>query len=206
MNRLNGWSADQCSEVEMLTADYDHIEACIPSISAALSRHTDPAKAQVAALYIKQDPRTQSTLQWIDLLDFDVAVILVLMVLVAGFTMISGLLILILERVGTIGVLKAVGATNAQLRHAFLWLAVMIIGRGLALGNAIGLGLIAVQHFWAPLRLDPSSYYVDRVPVMLSPWWWLALNVGTLALTVGALLLPSFAVSRVQPARAIRFE
>ena len=74
------------------------------------------------------------------------------------------------------------------------------------IGNAFGLGLIAVQYYWAPLRLDPASYYVEQVPVLLSPWWWIALNAGTLVLTVAALLLPSYAVSRVQPAKAIRFE
>lgn len=206
VNALNGWQRDQCSQVEIVTTDFDRSEAVLPHFQTLLRQHADAGGMQPVALSIRQDPRAASTFQWIELLDFDIVVVLVLMVLVAGFTMISGLLILILERVQTIGVLKAVGATNTQLRHAFLWLAAMIIGRGMLIGNALGLGLIAVQHFFSPLRLDPASYYVEQVPVLLSPWWWLALNVGTLVLTVAALLLPSYAVSRVQPAKAIRFE
>ena len=206
VNLLNGWQRDKCSQVEVVTSDFDRSEAVLPQMHALLRQHTDTGGMQPVALSIKQDPRAASTFQWIELLDFDIVVVLVLMVLVAGFTMISGLLILILERVQTIGVLKAVGATNTQLRHAFLWLAAMIIGRGMLIGNALGLGLIAVQYYWAPLRLDPASYYVEQVPVLLSPWWWLALNAGTLVLTVAALLVPSYAVSRVQPAKAIRFE
>lgn len=206
VNQLNSWQADQCSQLEIVTADFDHSASSLQSIQSLLRSHTDRGGMQPVAFSIRQDPRAAGTFQWIDLLDFDIVVVLVLMILVAGFTMISGLLILILERVQSIGVLKAVGATNTQLRHAFLWLASMIIGRGMIIGNVLGLGLIAIQYYWAPLQLDPASYYVEKVPVLLSPWWWLAINAGTLLLTVGALLLPSYAVSRVQPAKAIRFE
>ena len=206
VNTLNGWTPNLCSTIEVLTQDFDRHEGALAPIREILLHHTDSAGMQPVALSVREDPRAVTTFQWIDLLDFDVVVVLVLMILVAGFTMISGLLILILERVQTIGVLKAVGATNTQLRHTFLWLAAMIVGKGMIIGNVVGLGLIAVQHYWAPLRLDPASYYVEQVPVLLTWWWWLALNVGTLLLTVGALLLPSYAVSRVQPAKAIRFE
>lgn len=206
VSQLNGWQPEKCSTVEILTRDFDRSDAPLEQIRQIMRHHTDTAHAQPVALSVRLDPRAASTFQWIDLLDFDIVVVLVLMLLVAGFTMISGMLILILERVQTIGVLKAVGATDLQLRRSFLWLAAMILGRGMLIGNALGLGLILIQHLWAPLRLDPASYYVEQVPVLLTPWWWLALNVGTLLLTVAALILPSHAVSRVQPAKAIRFE
>jgi len=206
VNTLNGWPHNKCSQLEILTSDFDRSEAVLGPLQQMMKQHVDTGGMQPVAFSIRQDPRAASTFQWIDLLDFDIIVVLVLMVLVAGFTMVSGLLILILERVQSIGVLKALGATNTQLRHSFLWLAVMIIGRGMLIGNVLGLGLVLIQHLWAPLTLDPASYYVEQVPVLLSPWWWLALNVGTLLVTVAALLVPSYAVSRVQPARAIRFE
>ncbi len=206
VNALNGWQRDACSQVEVVTKDFDHSQDVLPAFHTFLRCHTDAGGMQPVAMSIRQDPRAASTFQWIDLLDFDIVVVLVLMLLVAGFTMVSGLLILILERVQTIGVLKAVGATNLQLRSVFLWLAAMIIGRGMIIGNVLGLGLIFVQHQWSPITLDPASYYVEQVPVSLSLGWWAALNAGTLMLTLAALLLPSYAVSRVQPAKAIRFE
>ena len=206
VNSLNGWKQNQCSIIEIQTTDFDSHTNSIEPIRALLKQKALSGDEAPVVLSIRKDPRAQNTFGWIDLLDFDVLVVIVLMILVAGFTMISGLLILILERVQTIGILKALGASNAQLRHTFLWLSVMIIGRGMFWGNVLGLGLIVIQYYYAPLRLDPASYYVEQVPVLLTPLWWISINIGTLLLTFGALLLPSFAVSRVQPAKAIRFD
>ncbi len=128
------------------------------------------------------------------------------MVCVAGFTMVSGLLILILERTNTIGVLKAMGATNTRIRHIFLWFAAMIVGRGLLIGDAVGLAVIWAQSRWGLVRLDPATYYVDAVPVEFNVWWILGLNAATLFITVLALIVPSFMISRIQPARVIRFD
>lgn len=125
---------------------------------------------------------------------------------VAGFTMISGLLILILERTGTIGVLKAIGATNMRLRHTFILYAAFIVLRGMLWGNVVGLGIIAAQKFWGIIKLDPSKYYVSEAPVAFEPWWIIGINAGTLIICVLALVIPSFVVSRIQPAKAIRFE
>ena len=133
-------------------------------------------------------------------------VILVIMICVAGFTMISGLLILILERTSTIGVLKALGATNSRIRHTFLIYAALIVSRGLLLGNVIGLGLVLLQKYLHLVSLDPEVYYVPYVPVELNAWWIIGLNLATLAATMLALVLPSFLVSRVQPAKAIQFD
>ena len=132
--------------------------------------------------------------------------ILILMVAVAGITMVSGLLILILERTQTIGVLKALGATNRQVRHTFLHFAALIIVRGMAWGNIAALALILAQQQWGLIHLNPDTYYVDTVPAELHLLPFIIINLATLALTLIALILPSHIVSRIQPAKAIRFE
>ena len=125
---------------------------------------------------------------------------------VAGFTMISGLLILILERTNMIGVLKALGATNYTIRQVFLFFAVFLIGRGLLWGNVIGIGLCLLQQCTHLVKLDPTTYYVDAVPVMLDLPALLVLNAATLLISVGMLIGPSLLISRIKPAKSIRFE
>lgn len=157
-------------------------------------------------LSVKDDPRVAGTFAWLNLLDFNVWIILILMIAVAGFTMISGLLILILERTSTIGVLKALGAKNTSIRETFLYLASFIILRGLLLGNLLAGLLIVLQRQFGLVRLDPMSYYVDRVPIDIDWLWVIALNVSTLVITILALIIPSYMISHIQPAKAIRFE
>ena len=128
------------------------------------------------------------------------------MIAVAGFTMISGLLIIILERTQMIGLLKALGARNRTVRHTFLWFAVFIIGQGLLVGNIIGLGLVLLQQHYGIVKLDPTTYYVSTAPVEISIPLVVLLNVATLLLSVFVLLAPSHLVSRIHPAKAIRFE
>ena len=132
--------------------------------------------------------------------------ILALMVSVAGFTMVSGLLIIILERTNFIGVMKALGATNRGIRHIFLYFSVFVIGKGLLWGNVIGVGLVVLQSCFGLFKLDASTYYVDVVPVLFHPGYVAAINVATLVICVLALIVPSFLVSRIHPAKAIRFE
>ena len=143
---------------------------------------------------------------WLSLLDVNVWVILALMVSVAGFTMISGLLIIILERTNFIGIMKALGATNRSIRHIFLYFAVFVMGKGLLWGNIIGIGIVVLQHYTGVFRLDASIYYVDSVPVLFNLGYVLAINAATLVICVLSLIVPSFLVSRIHPARSIRFE
>lgn len=143
---------------------------------------------------------------WLDLLDMNVWVILILMVAVAGFTMISGLLIIILERTNFIGVMKALGATNRSMRRIFLYFAVFVLGKGLLWGNLLGIGLVALQYFTGIFRLDAETYYVDTVPVLFNPWLVLAINAATLLISVCVLIVPSFLISNIHPAKSIRFE
>ena len=143
---------------------------------------------------------------WLDLLDLNVWIILALMLCVAGFTMISGLLIIILERTSMIGVLKALGARGGTVRKTFLWFAVFIIGKGMLIGNAVGLGLILLQKLTGAVKLDAATYYVDVVPVEFNPLAILLLNAATLIVSVIVLVAPSYLASRVRPARSMRYE
>ncbi len=143
---------------------------------------------------------------WLELLDTNVVVILILMTLVSGFTLISSLFILILDRVNTIGLLKAMGADNSLVRAVFIVMAERLVARGLIIGNIIGLGLLYVQYKWHLLPLDPEAYYLAYVPVEINWWYILALNVGVAVVSCLMLILPSHMISTLSPARSIRYE
>lgn len=206
VNKLNDWQDDQSSSIELTLNDFSRLDDVQTSLTRSVGTREDRTGAVYSTLSIRENPRTAPVLEWLSLLDFNVWVILALMVGVAGFTMISGLLILILERTRTIGVLKAIGASNTRIRHTFILYAALIVVRGLAWGNAAGIGIVLLQRYLQPFRLDPSTYYVSAVPVD-ADWLWIAgLNAATLVVTVLALVVPSFVISRIQPAKAIRFE
>ncbi len=206
VNRLNGWTDDLASGLEIRLDGLDALDSVQAELKREFKGRHDKYGHPYESVGITENPRTSATLSWLGLLDFNVLVILVIMLCVSGFTMVSGLLILILERTSAIGLLKALGATNRTIRHTFLWYSAFIIGRGLLIGNAAGLALIWVQNTFHPVRLNPAVYYVDAVPVEFNFAWILALNAVTLVLTLLALTLPSCLVSRVQPAKAIRFD
>ena len=143
---------------------------------------------------------------WLDLLDLNVWVILALMIAVAGVTMISGLLIIILERTVMIGILKALGARNKTIRHTFMWFAAFIIGKGLLVGNLIGLGLITLQQFTGLVKLNPQTYYVSTVPVEYNIPLFIILNIATLLISLFVLIAPSYLISHIHPAKSMRYE
>jgi lipoprotein-releasing system permease protein len=143
---------------------------------------------------------------WLDVLDVNVVVILILVMAVAGFTMISGLLIIILERIQMIGILKALGQENRSLRSVFLYISFFLIGKGMIWGNVIALIICFVQYYFRLIKLNPSDYYIDAVPIDLSFTHWLLINVGALTISLLMMLLPSYLITKVNPARSIRFE
>ncbi|MBO7099569.1 MAG: ABC transporter permease [Bacteroidaceae bacterium] len=143
---------------------------------------------------------------WLQLLNLDVWVILILMVCVAGFTMISGLLIIILERTTFIGVMKALGANNSSMRHIFLYFSSFIVLRGLIIGNLLAAVLIFIQKQWQVVHLDSAVYYVDAVPVCVNWWYFFIINIATLLICILALIVPSYLISNIHPAKSIRFE
>jgi len=142
---------------------------------------------------------------WLSLQDINVLIILVLMVLVAGITMISTLLILILERTNTIGILKALGMNNRSVRKVFLYQAAGIIGLGVLLGNLAGFGLSYLQKHFGLVTLPQESYYMAVVPIYLDGWYILFLNLGTIMVCYLILIIPSMIITRITPIRAIRF-
>ena len=202
--KLNGWEADQCSGVEVLVEDFDKINETALHFTNRISRNVDKYGETIISQTIYEGyPQIFS---WLSLLDINVWIILILMVCVAGFTMISGLLIIILERTQMIGVLKALGMRNSMVRHTFLWFAVFIIGRGLVVGNILGIGLVLLQQHFGIVHLDPANYYVDTAPVELNILVVVALNIATLIISVFVLLAPSFLISHIHPARSMRYE
>ena len=143
---------------------------------------------------------------WLSLLDLNVWIILILMVCVVGFTMVSGLLIIILERTSMIGVMKAIGARNSLVRTTFRWLAMFIVIKGMVIGNVLGIGICLLQKYTGLVKLDPASYYVTEAPVELNWWVFLLLNVVTFVITVLILVVPSFYVSMIRPAKTMTME
>ena len=204
VNRLNAWKEDQVSGVELEVADADRMEETKEAIRAEV----DMLKDRYEGTYYTQsvEENNPQIFAWLDLLDMNVWVILILMTGVAGFTMISGLLIIILEHTNMIGVLKALGADNLAIRKVFLSFSVFLIGRGMLWGNLIGLAFVVLQSQFRIFKLDPSTYYVDSVPVEFNLWWWVLLNVCSLLASVLMLVGPSCLIAHIHPAKSIRFE
>ena len=202
--RLNGWEPDQCSGAEITVEDFNLLSTTADQVVKAVRHQNDRYGETLTAQTIYESyPQIFS---WLSLLDINVWIILALMVCVAGVTMISGLLIIILERTQMIGILKALGARNATVRHTFLWFAAFIIGRGLLFGDILGIGIVMLQRFTGIVKLDPASYYVDTAPVELNIPIIVAHNVATLMISVLVLVAPSFLISHIHPARSMRYE
>lgn len=202
--KLNGWEKDQCSGAELLVRDFEQLERTAKKVQLMVNHDSDRYGETFTSQTIQESYPQIFT--WLDLLNINVWIILALMVCVAGFTMISGLLIIILERTQMIGLLKALGARNQTVRHTFLWFAAFIISQGLLLGNVIGIGLVLLQQHTGFISLDPSSYYVDTAPMELNIPVLLALNVATLIICIFVLIAPSFLISHISPARSMRYE
>lgn len=201
---LLGWDSDQQSGAELLTEDFSQLDQVMGRVVKAINKQQDAYGAQYTSMTIRE--LYPQVFAWLHLLDLDVWVILILMTCVAGFTMISGLLIIILERTNFIGVMKAMGATNSEMRHLFLHYAAFIVLRGMLYGNLLALALLAIQHYTGIVHLDPEVYYVDSVPVLFCWPYFLLVNLFTLISCLLALLLPSYIISSIHPARSIRFE
>lgn len=202
--RLNGWNNDQVTGAEIIVNDFNKVNDVEDILVSKVNRTTDSYGETYSSETIQES--NPQIFSWLDLLDLNVWIILALMLCVAGFTMISGLLIIILERTNMIGVLKALGAKNKTIRKTFLWFAVFIIGKGMIIGNVIGLGLVIIQNVTGMVTLDPSTYYVKTVPVEINIPLIVLLNMATLLISVFVLIAPSFLISRIHPAKSMRYE
>lgn len=204
VQKILGFDTYQFSGAEIKLYDFNRLDEASTYIINNINRTQDPYGQYYTSMTIFE--MYPQIFAWLQLLDLDVWVILILMVCVAGFTMISGLLIIILERTNFIGIMKALGANNSSMRHIFLYFSSFIILRGLLIGNALAAILIFIQKQWGVVHLDATVYYVDAVPVCVNWWYFLIINVTTLLISVLALIVPSYLISNIHPAKSIRFE
>lgn len=202
--KINGWEEDQVSGAELLVNDFEQLQVTEDEVIEKVNRSSDPYGQSLSSQTIYE--AYPQVFTWLELLDINVWIILALMVCVAGFTMISGLLIIILERTQMIGVLKAIGARNKTIRHTFLWFAAFIIGQGLLLGNILGIGIILLQRTTGLITLDPQTYYVSEVPMEINIPLFVLLNIATLLISIFVLIAPSFLISHIHPAKSMRYE
>ena len=203
--RLQAWDKGTYSGVEILVDDMRNLDETADKIYFATVNHLDEEGYNVYYVQTLHE-QNPAVFAWLDLLDMNVVVIIVLMLLVAGFNMVSGLIILILDGVQVIGTLKALGADNRFVQRIFLTQAAMLIGKGMVWGNMIGLGLVAVQYFSHLIPLEASTYYVSYVPMAFAWGWIIALNILTAVVSLLILLLPSRIVAKISPARVMHFE
>ena len=202
--KLNAWTDDMVTGAELTVNDFKQLSTTASDIISRINRTQDQYGNTFSSKTIRE--LSPQIFSWLDLLDLNVWIILAIMTAVAVVTMISGLLIIILERTTMIGVLKALGARNSTVRHTFLWFAAFIIGKGLLIGDALALALILLQKFTGFAKLDPQTYYVDVVPVELDWMPIVALNVATMLIALFVLIAPSYLVSHIHPAKSMRYE
>ncbi|MGB5989667.1 MAG: ABC transporter permease [Marinifilaceae bacterium] len=203
IQKLNNWNKHQYSGLEIILNDIKDIDKVYPKIG------------QIASMYSgeKQTIRTRSIkskyphlFDWIDMLDMNVWIILALMTSVSGINMISGLLILILEKTNMIGILKALGHKDIKIRKLFIYISAKLILKGMFWGNIVGISLALIQKYGQVIKLNPLMYNVSTVPINLNFTHILLLNIGTLLITVLILVLPSMIISKISPVKAIKFE
>lgn len=204
IKRLNGWRDDQVSGFEIFINDFGKLDEMTSSVRDAIGYKIIEGDTKFKVTNIRF--RYPQIFDWLNFQDINVIIIILLMLIVAGFNMISGLLILILEKTNMIGVLKSLGAEDITIRRVFLYQAAYLIGKGLFWGNFIGIGLAYLQLKTGLITLDPTSYYIKTVPVNLQLTHILLLNAGTMAAIIIMLLVPSQLISRISPVKAIRYD
>lgn len=202
--KLNGWEEDQALGAELTTVDFNTLDQTEDIVVGKVNRTLDTYGSTYSSKTIKE--LNPQIFAWLDLLDMNVWIILALMVIVASVTMVSGLLIIILERTAMIGTLKALGARNSSIRHTFLWFGAFIIGKGLLYGNILSMAIIVLQKQFGIIKLDAQTYYVSTVPVEINIPLFLLVNIATLIISLLVLIVPSYLISHINPAKSIRFE
>jgi lipoprotein-releasing system permease protein len=204
VRKLNDWKSDQISGFEVALNDFNDLEKITKEIKHLTVSYSQEGEPVLRPITITS--KYPQIFDWLNLLDMNVWIILSLIILVAGFNMVSGLLILILERTTMIGVLKAIGTGNWSIRKIFIYISSFLILKGMFWGNLAGIAFCVIQSKYGLFTLDPGSYYLETVPVNLKISHLLLLNAGTILITLLMLLVPSWYVSRIEPDKAIRFD
>lgn len=197
IQRINKWSPDQVGAFEVFVSDFKQIDQVGEQVYQQTNSTLDTKTITEKYSYI---------FEWLKLFDFNIIIILAVMILVATINMVVALLVLILERTQMIGILKALGANNWSVRKVFLYNALYLIFKGLLWGNGIGIAIVLLQQQFGIISLNPENYYVNQAPVLLSLTHVLALNLLTVTVCFLVLLIPSYIITRISPVKAIRFE
>lgn len=197
VQRINKWSKDEVGEFEVFLDDFSKIKEKGEEIYTEIPPTYNSRTIQ---------EKYYNIFEWLKLFDFNIVVILIVMVVVATINMVVALLVLILERTQMIGILKSIGADNWMIRKIFLYNALYLIIRGLLWGNGIGIGLLLIQKYFGIVKLNPENYYVTEAPVVIEVLPILALNLGTIAVCLLVLLIPSYIITKISPVKAIRFD
>lgn len=197
LQKINKWEKNQVGGIELFVNDFSQIDAIGKKIYSEIPTNLN------STTVVEQ---FQMIFEWISLFDKNIYVIITLMIFVAGFNIITALLVLILEQTRMIGILKAMGAANHQIRKIFIYQATYLVVRGLIWGNVIGIGLLLLQKYFGIVSLNPETYYVNTAPVYLHLTYIVVLNIGVVAVTYLMLIIPSFYITKISPVKAIKFE
>jgi len=197
IQRINKWNPDQIGAFEVFVDDFDNIETVGEQVYEQIGSTLDSKTIVEKYSYI---------FDWLKLFDFNIIVILIVMILVATINMVVALLVLILERTQMIGILKAIGANNWSIRKVFLYNASYLILRGLFWGNLIGVSILLIQQYFGVVKLNPENYYVNEAPVYINLVYILLLNALTIGVCFLVLLIPSYIITKISPVKAIRFD
>lgn len=197
VQRMNKWRNGEVGAFEVFAKDFT-------KIAETGERVYDDVPSTLNVTTIER--KYANIFDWVKLFDFNIVVIIIIMVLVATINMVVALLVLILERTQMVGMLKALGATNWSVRKIFLYNAAHIIGRGLLYGNIISVGLLLIQKYFGVIKLPPESYYVTEAPVTLDVTSIIIINIGTIVTCLLLLILPSYIITRISPAKAVKFD
>lgn len=198
IQRMNKWADDQVGNFEIFLESFEAIDEKSKLIYNKTLSDLDTKTLK---------DKYRNIFEWIGLFDFNIILIIGILIVVCGFNMITALLVLILERTPMIGILKALGSNNWSIRKVFLYNAAYLIGVGLFWGNVIGLGLIYIQEVFKPFKFpNPKEYYIEYIPVYMDVTTVLILNIGVMVLCVLMLLVPSYIITKITPVKAIRFE
>lgn len=196
IQRMNKWQENEVGAFEVFLNDFNKIDEKGKEIYKAI-----PSTLNSVTISEKY----YSIFEWLKLFDFNIMVILIVMIAVASINMIVALLVLILERTATVGILKSLGATNWSIRKIFLYNAAYLVFRGLLLGNIIALIILFVQYYFKIIKLNPQNYYVSVAPISFSWSYFLAVNVLSLIICMIVLIIPSYIVTKISPLKAMRF-
>lgn len=204
LQRLDKWGEDQVSGLELFVDDFDELDAIKEDVFFRMITYGNTEGNNLFAQSITDI--APNIFNWLDLLDTNVWIVIVLMIIVSGFTMASGLLIIILERTNMIGILKAMGLSNKNIRKTFLYIASFLIIKGMLWGNLIAIAVVVLQEAFGIIKLDPNIYYVSEMPVEINILYFVIINIGALFISLTMMIFPSYLIAKISPAKSIRFE